>query len=406
MNLPPTVNKTLRILVLSAGAITLASCGIFGDDEDEALEPVELVDIDNQIKVRRLWSARLGKDAEFLRVALRPVGDGSRVYAASVDGNVYAFDPESGKRIWRTELDLELAAGPGVGEGLVVVAAEDGLAIALDASTGQERWRSDVGAESLAAPVVKGDIVVAQTVDNRIHGLAAYDGSERWTVEQPTPALTVRGSSSPALAGTSVIVGFDNGRLAAVDLDTGDVLWEQLLSPPQGRSDLERLADIDGGIAVVGQDVYAAGYQGRLAALAAESGQLLWVREISSIEGVSADWNNVYTVREGGEIVSMIRRDGAEEWRDDSLLRRELTLPVSFDTTVVVGDLEGYLHFFSNVDGEAVARLRFGGAAITADPMVMGNRLYVQSDDGTLGCFVIQRPRPRNRDRDIAADET
>ncbi len=406
MNPPQTVNKTLRILALCAGAITLASCGVFGNDDDEALEPVELVDIENKIKVRKIWSAKLGKDAEFLRVALRPAGDGSRVYAASVDGNVYAFDPESGKRIWRTELDIKLAAGPGVGDGLVVVAGEDGLAIALDASTGQESWRSDVGAESLAVPAIKDDIVVVQTVDNRVHGLAAYDGSERWTVEQPTPALTVRGSSSPAIAGTSVIVGFDNGRLAAVDLDTGDVLWEQLLSPPQGRSDLERLSDIDGAISVVSQDVYAAGYQGRLAALAAESGQLLWVREISSIAGVSADWNNVYTVRAGGEIISMIRRDGTEAWRDDSLLRRELTLPMSFDTTVVVGDLEGYLHFFSNVDGEPVARLRFGGAAITADPIIMGNRLYVQSDEGTLGCFVVQRPKPRNRDRDIAADET
>ena len=367
---------------------------------------MELVDIENKIKVRKLWTAKLGKDAKFLRVALRPAGDGSRIYAASVDGNVLAFDPESGKRIWRTELDIELAGGPGVGEGLVVVATEDGLAVALDASTGEESWRSDVGAESLAVPAIKGDMVIVQTVDNRIHGLAAYDGSERWTVEQPTPALTVRGSSSPALAGTSAVVGFDNGRLVAIDLDTGDVLWEQLLSPPQGRTDLERLSDIDGAIAVVAQDVYAAGYQGRLAALAAESGQLLWVREISSIEGVAADWNNVYTVREGGELVSMIRRDGTEAWRDDSLLRRELTLPMSFDTTVVVGDFEGYLHFFSNIDGEPVARLRFGGAAITADPMVMGNRLYVQSDDGTLGCFVIQRPEPRNRDRDIAADGT
>ena len=363
------------------------------------------MDIDNKIRIKKLWSSKLGKDAEHLRVALRPAGDGTRIYAASIDGNVTAFDPESGRRIWRTELDFALSGGPAVAEGLVVLASKDGFVVALDATNGEQRWRVDVGAESLASPAIKDDIVVVLTIDNRLHGLAAYDGSERWAVEQAPPLLTVRGSSSPVIAGTSVIAGFDNGRLVAVDTDSGDVEWESLLSPPQGRSDLERLSDVDGAIAVVGQDIYAAGYNGRLAAVAAESGQVLWAREISSMEGVSANWNNVYTVRAGGEIVSLTRRDGAEEWRDDSLLRRELTLPVPFDTTIVVGDLEGYLHFFSNVDGEPVARLRFGSAAITSDPVVMGNRLFVQSDDGSLGCFEVQRPKERNRDRDIAAEE-
>ena len=398
------MKRRYKILTLLLSTVLLASCGIFGGGDDDEAEPMELVKIDNKVKIKRLWSAKLGGDAEFLRVALRPAGDGNRVYAASHDGNVTAFNPETGKQLWRNKLGIELTAGPAVDGDLLVVASKDGYVIGLDAANGNESWRANVVAEILAAPVVKDDMVIVMTIDGRIQGLASYDGSQRWTLSQSSPALTIRGSSMPVVVGGSVIAGFDNGRLAAIDIDTGDIEWESLLAPPSGRSDLERLSDIDGAIAVVGQDVYASGYQGRLAAVAAESGQVLWAREISSFEGVSADWNNVYTVREDGEIVALTRRDGTESWRDASLLNRELTLPIAFDTTVVVGDLEGYLHFFSNLDGDPVARVKFGGRAITSDPVVMANRLYVQSDDGSIACFVIDRPKPKRPAPDIAED--
>lgn len=382
----------LKTLLLLVATVLLASCGLFKDDEEKALEPMELVAIDNKLKVRKVWSAKLGGGAEFLRIALRPAGDGSRLFAAGHAGRVYAFDAASGKQLWRMDLETPLSAGPSFGNDSVAVVSSDGVLILLDADTGSEKWRTNVSAESLAAPVIKDDIVVVQTIDNRLQGFGLFEGEVRWAVEQATPVLSMRGSSSPVLVGNTVVAGFDNGRMVAVDIESGDVLWESLLSPPKGRSDLDRLADIDGAIATVGQDLYASGYNGRLASIAAESGQVLWAREISSYEGVSVDWNNVYTVRDNGEILSLTRRDGTEEWRDASLLRREPTLPIAFDTTVVVGDLDGYLHFFSNVDGEPVARVKLGGSAITSDPVVMGQRLYVQTDGGVLASYEVQRP--------------
>ncbi|MBT8106716.1 MAG: outer membrane protein assembly factor BamB [Gammaproteobacteria bacterium] len=390
---------------LVAATLLLSGCGLFGDKEEE-LEPMELVAIDETIKIKRIWTANLGGKSDYLRVALRPAGDGNRIYAASRDGDVSAFDPKSGKRIWRTRLDIELSAGPGVGEGRVVVAAQDGFAVALDAATGEEQWRSEIAAESLARPLIKDQLVIMQTIDNRLQALSMYDGRSRWSLEQSTPALTMRGSSSPEIIGTTVVAGFDTGRLIAADLETGTVIWESFLSPPKGRSDLDRLADIDGALAVVGQDLYATGYQGRLAALAIESGQVLWSREISSYAGVAADWNSLYTVRDDGEIIALTRRNGAEAWRNASLLRREPTLPIPFGTTVVVGDLEGYIHFFSTIDGEAVARERLGRDAITSDPLVIANTLYVQGDNGTLGAYVMVDDRPRRSAPDVAEDET
>ena len=393
------MKTALRAVGIVAATIVLSNCA---KDDEKALEPTKLTDIETTVQIKRLWSTKIGGDAEFLRVALRPVGDGNRIYAASRDGNVVALDPETGREIWRNKLDLVLSSGPGVGEGLVVVGAADGYLIALTAETGVEQWRADVTGESLATPIVKDNLVVAITVDNRLRALSTFDGSERWIVEQSTPRLTMRGSASPVLVGTSVIAGFDNGKLVAANLASGDIEWESMLSPPTGRSDLERLADIDGMISVVGQDVYASGYQGSIASIASESGQILWSRDLSSFEGVSADWNNLYTVDEEGAVIALTRRSGDEAWRQNSLLRREPTLPIAFQTTVAVGDLEGYLHFFSNFDGDPVARVRVGSQAISNDPVVVADRLYVQTDGGNVSAYVVQQPKRQRNAPDIS----
>ena len=387
------MTRLFRTAALLVATALVAGCGMFSDKDDE-LEPMKLVDIDESVKVRKLWSAKVGGGSESLRLALRPTGDGSRIYAASHNGRVSAFDPATGKLAWRVDLDIELTAGPGAGEGYVAVVARDGHAILLDATNGAERWRVDVEAESLARPLIKDEIVVIKTIDNSLQAFSLFDGRSRWAVQQSTPPLTMRGSSSPVAVGNTVIAGFDSGRILGADLDSGTVVWEGMLSPPQGRSDLDRLSDIDGELAVVGQDLYATGYQGRLAAMASESGQVLWSREVSSFEGVAADWSSLYTVRDDGEIIALERRNGTESWRNASLLRREPTLPVPLGTTVVVGDFEGYIHFFSAIDGEAVARKKLGGAAISSDPLVIANRLYVQNDGGDLACFEIVSERP------------
>ena len=401
------MNCRLRIAALAAVTLILSACSWFGgkDDDEKLLEPLELVDIQTTLDVAKLWSARVGDDAEFLRVNLRPAGDGNRIYAASRDGNVIAFDPANGKQIWKVKLETTLSAGPGVGDGMLAVGSADGTIILLNTSDGTERWRSNLSGETLSAPLVSGDTVIVATVDNLLRALRATDGSERWIIEQSTPLLTMRGSATPALAGRAVVAGFDNGRLAAIDIDSGDIVWDVVLAPPSGRSDLERLSDIDGQISVVGQDIYAGSYQGRIASLAVESGQVLWAREISTYVGVAADWNSVYTTDAGGEVVALSRRTGQETWRQASLLRREPTVPVAFNTTVVVGDLEGYLHFFSVADGTPVARLRLGNQAISAGVVVVADRLYVQNDSGDIAAYAVQQPKRSRKAPDIAADD-
>lgn len=395
------MKRLSRIGGLMAATLLLVSCGLFGD-KDEKIEPKELVDIQSKLKIKRIWSQKIGAASEFLLLGLRPVGDGNRIYAASHDGNVTALNPETGKPGWKTKLDVGLSAGPAVGDGTVAVVTQDGYVVLLDADTGIEQWRTFIAGEALAKPLIKDDAVVVQTIDNRLTALSKFDGKQKWELEQTAPALTIRGAASPLLVGSTVVAGFDNGRLLAVDAGTGDIVWDSMLALPTGRSDLARLSDIDGALAVVGQDIYAAGYQGRIAGLAAESGQVLWSRELSTQSGLAADWNSLYTSRDGGEIVALARGTGADSWRNDSLLRREPTLPVPFHTTVVVGDFEGYLHFFSNIDGDPVARVRFGRNAITSNPVVVASRLYVQSDNGSVAAFEVVDERPKRAAPDIA----
>lgn len=382
-----------RAVVLGAATLLLAGCGIFGgEEEDEALQPKPLTDFEATLPVERAWSAKLGGGSELLRIALVPAGDGGRIFAASRDGRVSAFDPATGDRFWQTKLDLPLSAGPGAGQERVVVASSDGYLVCLRADDGSEAWRTFIGGESLARPIIAENSVIAYTIDGKLHVHSLFNGAERWTLEQNLPALTLRGSSAPLVIGTTVITGFDNGRIVAAGLIDGDTRWEIVLSPPTGRSDLERLADVDGAMAVVGQDLYATGYQGRMAALAAESGQILWSREISTHVGLGADAGNVYVVSESGELIAMDRQTGAELWRQDALLRRRPTAPVPWEGTVVVGDLEGFVHFFSAEDGSPVARERVDDRMLSHAPVVIGDQLYVQSETGRLGVFEIERP--------------
>lgn len=384
------------VLLLTA---LLSGCGLFGGDDDE-LKPTELLDFKETLKVKRVWSVKVGDGTEFLRIALSPAGDGNRIYAASHDGRVSAYDPEDGDRIWRADVDAVLSAGPGVGNGLVVVTGYDGDVIALRADDGSEAWRINMSGESLARPLVTSNSVVVYTIDGRLRVFSSFDGTERWGLEQNLPALTLRGAAPPILVGTTVVAGFDNGRLLGLDLVDGTEEWEAILTPPSGRSDLDRLSDVDGTLAAVGQDVYASGYHGRVASLAVESGQVLWAREISGLSGLAADWNNVYLVGEEGELLALLRRNGDDVWRQDALIRREPTAPAVFGTSVVVGDFEGYVHFFNNFDGRPVARKRVGKGMISHAPVVIGARLYVQSESGTLSAFEVPVPKSRDDQRE------
>ena len=366
--------------------LTLVGCGMFGGDE-EINAPAELVKFKPTLRIKKAWSKSVGDGAEHLRLALGVSSDGTNVFAAAHDGRVAAFSANKGKRQWLKKTKLPLSGGPAVGQDIVVLGSSNGDVIALDALDGHELWRTTVSSEVLATPALTADIVLVRTVDGKLIALDIDDGAQAWFVQQSVPRLSVRGTGAPVVIGNAVICGFDNGKLAAYDLGDGSLLWDVLLSPPSGRTEVDRLSDINASIRIVGDDVYVVGYQGALAALAVESGQVLWTREISSHSGIGVDFNNLYVSRDNSDLVALTRRSGRELWRQESLTYRDISGPTPFGSSVVVGDFDGHLHWFDAETGVLQARVRAGGERITGAPLVVNEMLYVVTDGGKLFAF-------------------
>lgn len=361
--------------------LVLVGCSLFGSKEEPIEPPAELTDIQPVLTIRKAWDARVGSGAELLNLALRPAVEGGRVYAAGRDGRVHALDVETGRSTWTARTELELAAGPAVGHGLVLVGSAGGMLVALAAEDGAERWRADLAGEVLAPPAVTPAVVVVRTVDGKLRGLSTENGRELWMVEHQPPRLTLRGTSGPVVAGDAVVTGFDTGRIGAYSLRDGEVQWENVIAVGRGRTEIERLADVDATPQIIGQDLYAVSYGGRLANLAVESGQILWTAEMSSYNGLSLDWTSVYVAEADGVVVALNRSSGAELWRQDALRMRRLTAPTPMGQSVVVGDFEGWLHWLDAFTGTLQARYRVGKNAIVTAPVSGGELLIVQDED-------------------------
>lgn len=376
--------------VVLLGAATTA-CGLFGGGGEAIEPPAELVEFDETLALVEPWDENIGDAGEDLRLGLRPSSDGARIYAGAYDGRVEAYAVDSGDRQWAVDTDLPLSAGPAYADGMLAFGTADGDLVLLDASDGSEIWRRAVESEVLAPPAMTGGIVVLRTVDGRLRGFTTSDGSTEWTVSQNMPPLTLRGNAAPVISGTTVIAGFDNGRVGAYDVRTGEVAWEVAIASPTGRNELERLVDVADGIGVVGSDVYTASYQGRAVGIDLGSGNMIWQEELSSFAGIGVDVNNVYVTTEAGTVIALGRRTGTELWRQEALSRRDVTAPTRFESSLVVGDFEGYLHWMSPEDGRFVARERIGSARVTAAPIVVNRTLVAQTADGSIAAFRIER---------------
>jgi outer membrane protein assembly factor BamB len=379
---------TLGRVALCTGLLVVLGACAGGKDTSEP--PAELQAFDATLAVDKLWSGKVGGKSERLRLGLRPATDGARIYAGSYDGQVASFDAESGDKLWSVKTKLALTAGPGFGEGLLAFGTANGELLVLDAATGAERLRQATGSEVLAAPAIGSGVIAVRTVDGRLRGFSTTNGATLWTVEQSLPALTLRGNTAPRVAGTLVVSGFNNGRVGAYEIANGDAAWEVAIANPTGRSELERLVDVSAGLQIVGNDVYVVGYHGRAVGIDLETGVVIWQQELSSYAGLGADFNAVYVTNDFDAVVALDRSSGTQVWRQEALRLRDVTAPTRYANTLVVGDYEGYLHWLSPDDGSFLARARAAGQRISAAPLVVGQNVYVQGDDGTVAAYTLR----------------
>ncbi len=391
-----------RLLVLAALVLALGGCSwlrtLGGSDNVEP--PTPLAKFTPSITAHRLWSSSIGNGAGMSGASLGPAGADGKLYASGIDGTLAVLDAASGRVVWKKRLgkrqgslwrrgpnSLRWTGGPVVHGDLLLDGGLDGQLYAFSAADGSERWHTQVSSEVISPPAVADGIVVVRTNDGRLTGIDAADGSHRWIYDQPVPALSLRGNSGPLIAHGIVYDGFDNGKVAAVRLDDGAEQWVQTLSAGEGRTEVERLSDVDGDLVIDGGTLYAAGYRGQVMALASGTGRPVWQRDLSSYVSAAVSGNMVIIVDAQGNVWAFDRDTGVNLWKQDQLQFRWLSAPAIQGSHVAVGDSEGYIHWLTLAEGKFAARERLSRNPIEDRPLVMGDTLYVEDVKGRIGAY-------------------
>ena len=298
-----------RTLIIAALLASTTGCttlkGWFGDDKNKATDPAELVEIASPIAVSKAWSRKLGDENASLGLRQRPAIEGDRLYVSNDEGRVLAINANSGDVLWDSEvaptrkegsklffwrrksIDGGLSGGPAAGNGMVVAGGRNGEVVALDAETGAERWRAKVTSEVIAAPLITPDRIIVRSNDGRTFGLDPADGTRKWVFDRGIPALSVRGNGAPVSDGQLAYLGYDDGTVVALRINDGLVAWTQLIAESEGRNDLDRMADVDGELALGFSELYATSYAGQTMAISTQNGRPLWNRDTGGYSGLA-----------------------------------------------------------------------------------------------------------------------
>jgi outer membrane protein assembly factor BamB len=390
-----------RVATLVLLGVALSGCstvkGWFAGKDaaaKKALEPAELVKFEPTVKVDRLWSVDVGKGEKRIGVRQGPTVADGRVYAAAIYGGVHAIDLQTGKKVWTWEPakekkkpKLRLSGGPGVGDGLVVIGTLDGQVIALSAEDGAEKWRAKVPGEVIAAPAIAQGMVFVRSNDGRVTALDADNGTQRWFNPRELPALTVRGNAAVVTGPGVLFVGNDDGSVSALAMTDGRTVWDQMVANGEGRTELERMSDVDGAPVLEGNTLFVGSFKNQTMAIEGPTGRPLWSRDHGGAGGVALTSGNVFVTDNKGGVFGLDKNSGSAMWSQTALARRSLTGPAVQGDYVVVGDYKGYLHWLRTDNGELAARAKSGGDALLAQPVTADGILLVQNVDGKLTAF-------------------
>ena len=387
-----------HLLVVILLTLGLIGCSSSDDEEDQSELVAELIDINEKFSPKVLWSRSVGDGVDDFFSRLKPTVAYNKVFSASREGDVVAFDEKTGDKIWSVDLSniknergffegrrsAQLSGGPVTGINQVFIGNENGNVYALSAETGDLIWQGKVKGEIITAPAFDSGILVVNSASGILKAFNAVTGEDLWEVEQDVPALTLRGLSAPTIASGGVIIGENNGNVSVYILESGQQGWVAEIGESSGTTELERVIDVDATPVIFGDKLYAISSRGNLAAIELRTGRLIWKRQYSSYRELSLDGNNIFLTNKRGHIFSINRIDGVEQWSNLSLTNRGVTGAAIVDNYLVVGDAEGYLHWLEQETGDIVARYHVDGSGIYTEPAVHDNILYTQSRDGDL----------------------
>ncbi len=363
----------------------------FMGGEDNTEPPDKLIKYRPEIEIETIWKERVGVGTDEQYLKLVAAVSYGKVLAADRDGLIEARDLKTGNLLWERKTDYAFSAGPGTGIDSVIMGTSHAEVVSFNMETGEQKWVTEVSSEILAVPVISKGIVIVRTTDGKVIALSEKDGSQLWLVERNVPALSIRGTGSPIIVEDNVITGYANGKLMALRLIDGKVIWETSIAIPGGRSEVERLVDLDVDPLETDGLIFIAGYQGGTSAVLEIDGDILWRNEdVSSNSGMSYDWRYLYISDTHSDVWQLDQRNGASLWKQDELHNRKLTAPVAYANFVVSGDYAGYVHWLDSSDGRQLGRERIAESAVEARPVVVDNTVYIYAKDGTLAAYKVK----------------
>ncbi|MDO3382654.1 outer membrane protein assembly factor BamB [Gilvimarinus algae] len=377
----------MRLILTLTLAIALSGCSLFS--KKDGTEPMELVDFEPTAKIDRIWQRDTGAGQGEGYTRLTPAFDDELLYVVDYEGKLSAINRLSGKVVWRRDLDETIAGGVGLGADQLLLGTDEGELLALSQDDGTELWRTQLSSEIMSVPAGDSAVVAAQTLDGRLTVVNASSGEVLWFYDNPPPKLTLRGRPTPAITGSAIYAGFASGRLMAFNPQNGLILWEQRVAMPRGRSDLEKMVDIQASPLLQDGILYLNGYQGRLMAVTRANGRPLWSIDSSSYQELWLDNGELFVSAADSKVTAYNAAAGTELWSNEQMLRRQVTGAASVGDYVAVADEDGYLHFMNRSDGSFAARTRVDGSGVRAPLWSDGERLYVLANDGTLAAYTL-----------------
>ena len=363
----------LQIVFILSSCSSLQGLKFWETDEVDLDEPKELLSYENQKDLSITWN--LSFDGENKIGNFEPGFSSQNLFFADSEGTLSSIAMNNGETVWSTELNF-LASGTAAGFGIVVVADVDGNVIALDQKDGAQLWSTNVKGEILSKSVIDTKIVVVKSGSGELIGLNRVSGEIEWSYRSKLPPLTVRGSSSPVLSDDKVFVSFDNGRLGVFDINSGFPLWDGAISYVSGTSELANLIDGDSSPVIEGGLVYTTNYQGNLNIFDIAQKRSVWTNEISSFYSPIIMRGLLIVAEADSTMKSFSLTSLEESWINEDYLNRELSNPVSYKGSLIVGDFEGYIHIIDPLNGKTIGRKKLSRKPIKSI-FTRSNSLYV-----------------------------
>ena len=378
----------LGILLALLSACTQLDNYMLG--KDNTPQPSALLALKNSKILVENWSVLIARPTQSdVHLKLKPVIKDNIIYAASVNGTVSAIAKNNGDILWSKQVAHGIISGPAVADGFIAVATNKSSVVILRQKDGMKLQRIKLSSDALAAPLIANNRIIIKTIDGYLYAFDSKTFNKLWALEHGSPSLILKASSAPVLMGKFVLVGFSDGKLDAIDIESGRSVWQRSIAYASGSSDVERLIDIDADPIVHGDTVYLASYQGYVGALSLTKGDFIWRKSASVYKNMAFDESSLYLSDSEDILWAIDSKNGQVKWKQTALKSRGLSAPIVSAHRLIIGDRSGFLHVLDAQNGELIARLALGGSIVDMTQVALDRSFYVLSANGKLSSISV-----------------